>query len=161
MGGTFQPGDLESPQISAPCCSPSEGLHKGFVRVRDLQWPSHAVAQWRSGAAAGERLGPEWVSASAPVPVVRPDRGGDRPLAFVDPAQVLWWSKPRHTLSLSWGGSVALVTWALVKWCPMGEWVHTMATIAAEFGPEERVRWLIETPSTASVCAMRLAACTT
>ena len=41
---------------------------------------------------------------------------------------------------------MALVTWALVKWCPMVEWVHTMATIAAEFGPEELVRWLIEHP---------------
>ena len=77
------------------------GKHsKGFVLVRDLQWPSHAVAvaQWRLGAAAGERRGPGWVSASAPVPVVRPVLRGDRPLAFVDPAQVLWWSsKPRHS----------------------------------------------------------------
>ena len=39
---------------------------------------------------------------------------------------------------------MALATWALVTRCPMGEWVHTMATIAAEFGPEELVRWLIE-----------------
>ena len=102
------------PGISPDLCplfSPSEGN-----TPKVLSWSetcSGVVArsrrQWRLGAAAGEMLGPGWVSASAQVPVVRPVLRGDRPLAFVDPAQVLWWqSKPRHSrlnsLSLSWGG---------------------------------------------------------